>query len=152
MSGVGGPVPDVLVRLENLDLAGPLGSSSDDTYTDAAGLYSFTEVPAGRLRATAYPSESTVIGVAEGTLTPPDPLTLDITLGNAVSFLHYLAGSDGFRYGVDCNGQLSDGGTVDGALHGAYYGAYFVRLGDEDFPCQGFARLEDADREVVFAT
>src|SRR5439155_6581571 len=66
-----------------------------------------------------------------------------------IAFFRFnLDGADGFRYDVDCTGQLNDGGTVSRSLNDAYDGAYFLKINGQFFPCFSFGRLEDGGREI----
>jgi hypothetical protein len=74
---------------------------------------------------------------------------IDVTLGNAARFVYNADGADGFRYDIQCYGNLLNGGTVDQRLTNAYGGAYYLRLDGEFFPCATSARLEENTRELV---
>jgi hypothetical protein len=146
-------VPGASVVVENVDLVGPLGRFALETNADGLGAYQALDVPAGRIQVTAFhPLDAELAGIAEETLEPPDSLNLDVTLGTAVLFLHMLDGFDGFRYDVDCRGQLSDGGRTDETVDDAYDGTYFVDVGGHGFPCHSVGALEDGGREVSFGT
>ena len=143
------PVASAPVTLQNMGGSGPLGFFSHSTTADATGHYEATGIPVGTVRVSAHdPSDSRRAGSAEGTLTEGTPATIDVTLEPIAFFRFNLDGADGFRYDVDCTGQLNDGGTVSRSLNDAYDGAYFLKINGQFFPCFSFGRLEDGGREI----
>jgi hypothetical protein len=122
------------VQFAALDHDGPLGLTSGSTWASPPS-YSLV-VPAGRIRVGAqdgYASDGRGrAGLAEGVATVGSPATIDVTLGNAAALPVPLAGSDGFRYDLGCEGTLSGGGVS--ADDAAYWGAYYVAVASRSFP------------------
>ena len=91
-------------------------------------------------------------------LPPNQPLSANITLGNAFAFRFpffqtlNLDGTDGFRYDVQCDGELIDGGTVDRHLNDAHDGMYILALSgsqfNRQFPCLSAGLLDQGARQV----
>src|SRR5262249_36780656 len=87
---------------------------------NSSGNYQTNNVQAGTLQiAAANPSRRDEAGIVTVQLSAGQPLNVNITLGNAFAFgfpffqPFNLDGTDGFRYDVQCNGDLGDGGAVD---------------------------------------
>lgn len=147
------PVAFANVTLENVAGSGPRGFFRRGVTADSVGHYEATGIPVGTVRVTATdPSSFQNGGFAEGTLAPAGVATIDVTFGSVAAFTFNLDGADGFRYDVDCDGELDNGGTSDGTRYNAYFGAYFLRIGSRYFPCFNLGRLEDAGREVSIGT
>jgi hypothetical protein len=144
------PQPRARVTLENLEQ----GAFRQQSVTaDDAGHFVATGVGAGKVRAVAFdPAARTTAGIGEGQLAAGDTAVVNVTLGDAFG-LRYgrynLDGADGFRYDVDCDGSLDDGGTIDGALNDAYDGSYYLTVGRTYLPCANAGRLEDGGREIA---
>jgi hypothetical protein len=148
----GTPVASADVALEDRSRGGPLGFFGTSTSADGSGRYEATGVPVGTVRVTASdPIDGSLAGSAVGTLTPEAPATLDVTLGAGAQPTLDLYGKDGFRYDVDCDGRLMEGGTTDGRQGDAYDGTYRLSVGGEPlrFPCLGPTRLEAGGRQGV---
>jgi hypothetical protein len=122
---------NVLVR--SLEHDGPLGPAIANTW---ASPYYGVWVPVGPIRVGAvdYDAVPPGAGLAEGVVGPPSDsqARIDVTLGNAALLTANLAGSDGFRYDLQCEGTLSGGGLTGGFA--AYQGAYSVALAGRGFP------------------
>ncbi len=150
------PKAGVTATVENYGDAGPLGTFIVRTATSAAGEFQVAGVPVGTARATGYNQTGkilpdTVRGYAEATLAAGGSTAVSIVLGNAVPFglALNLDGADGFRYDVNCRGELFTGGTVDRRLVNAYRRAALLRVNGPIPPCVLAGRLEDGGREVV---
>jgi hypothetical protein len=145
------PVAFAPVVVENPEQSGPLASFFQRyVFSDANGRYLASGVPPGRISVVAYsPFEGDPrTGIAEGTL--GDTATIDVTMGNGFQFgTLNLAGSDGFRYDVDCRGAIGQGGTVDASVGPAYEaaGAYHGLVNGQEF-CVSTGRLQEGDRQV----
>jgi hypothetical protein len=145
------PAPGARVIIENFANAGPNFYSFTRATADASGHYEATGVQVGEVRVTATSeTDSNVVGVAHGTVSTAGPLTVNVSFGNAVELGGYnLDGADGFRYDIDCDGEIDDGGTVDRSLNDAYDGAYFLKINAQYLYCARTATLEDGGREAV---
>jgi hypothetical protein len=118
---------------------------------DETGNYEATGVQTGDVRVTSYSQNNFgVIGVSRGAVTAAEPATINVTFGNAFGFGRYnLDGADGFRYDVECDGELGDGGTVDRSLNDAYDGAYFFKINRQYMWCHDAGTFEENGREIV---
>jgi hypothetical protein len=126
---------------------GPLNSGGMDyTYTDDDGFFTFLGVPRGPVTVSlGQPAAS-----ASGDNTA-GPVTLALVVGNAVGCAQTLTGADGFKYDVNCAGELRTGGTVDGRLKQAYAGrAYNLRINGITTGDLGTASLEQGGRQLVY--
>src|SRR5205823_1344602 len=148
------PIAFARLSLVNLDSFGGEGFFQRFASGDSFGNYQFSSVQSGTIQVSAVdPANRASAGIATMQLPATPPLNLNITLGNAWDFrtnffqLFNLDGTGGFRYDVSCNGELSDGGTVDRHLNDAYDGVYFLNVGGgssgTQFPCL-FAGLLEA--------
>ncbi len=143
----GNPVSDVAVTVQGVGDFGPFGSFFDTAYTDAAGSYTFRNVPEGELRLVAIAPDGTA-GVGSGTAVAGSVVTVDITLGNAITLPHQFDGADNSHYNLQCDGGLSQGGY--GLDSGASVNAYLLSVQNSGFPCMDVAQLLTANREVQF--
>jgi hypothetical protein len=147
------PVINPFISIVSLNSFGPEGNFQRQTFADALGNYQINGVQAGPVQVAAT---NQLTGVATGTLTPTAPLNLNITLGNGFGFLTpffqllNLDGADGFRYDVECDGSLLDGGNVSRQFNDAYDGAYRLTLNGSvrQFPCM-VAGVTDPDGRQV---
>ena len=141
----GAPLSGQGVRILGFGSLGPLGYYDRYWTTDAAGVYQFTNVPAGLVQVigNGFP------GIANGIVTAGATTTINVTAGNAVQFRHSLVGDDGFEYDVNEQGDLSDGGTADGRLSDAYDGMYEASTNGQSFSWVSLAETEDSGRELV---
>ena len=159
------PVPSPALSLVNLDSFGPEGSFQTSSFGDGLGNYQFGSVQAGTVQISAADSSSPAGGAGLVTVqvTPDAPLNVNVTLGNAFSFrapffqLFDLDGTDGFRYDVDCTGELDDGGTVDRHLNDAYDGTYILSVNggtsfNRQFPCMPAGALDAGGRQIALGT
>jgi len=99
-----------------------------------------------------YDQDPPQAGVAEGVVEPFGEFstTINVTLGNAAALPASLKGTDGFRYQVECEGNLSGGGVSDS--NSAYWSADYVYLADRNFPgwpCLPAAAEEDGRQLVI---
>ncbi|HEV8348494.1 MAG TPA: carboxypeptidase regulatory-like domain-containing protein [Vicinamibacterales bacterium] len=149
----GNPVANSRVTVESLSSLGPYSPIEQSIYTDSAGRYAFVDVPAGAVRVNARdPNNFNRAGVTSGTVTAGETATIDVALGNAVRFgVLNLDGSDGFRYDVDCDGSLGDGGRVDRTLYNAYNGAYYLTdtMQNNFYSCLSVGLLDQNGRQVT---
>lgn len=153
------PATNVGVSLVNLDSFGPEGRFIRRAGVDGSGNYQFSSVQTGNVQIAVVDfSNHSSAGIATGQLSSTQPLNLNVTLGNAFVFQGFifqllnLDGVDGFRYDVDCTGELSNGGAADRHLNNAYFGSYSVDLNGTSFsrrfPCLDAGLLENGGRQV----
>jgi len=149
----GGAVPSAQVFIENVAYSGPLRPRFQ-VYAgaDATGRFQSAQVPVGSIRVSASASpDYTNAGITETTLTAGDSQTVDVVLGNAWRFfgLFNLAGTDGFKYDVRCNGALGPSGAVDGHLTNAYTFGYVAAIGTASAECLLTAPLDEGRRQIT---
>jgi hypothetical protein len=141
--GSGTVVADAVVSAYGAAV-GPFEPFSASTVADAAGAYSFAQLPLG----------SVELRVALGALggqgvinqTSPGAGVLDLYL-NAIVPLGYTFNSpDTSRYDFGCTGELGDGGY--GTRGDAYDGAYMLSVGGNSFPCLDSAIVRNGGREL----
>ncbi len=119
------PVAGAYVQIASGE-TGPLGSSRSYTTTDASGAYAFADVVSGPVAVRAYaPSTYGLLGGAAVTLAPGASLQVNLPSGATIDPCAYpiLSGTDGFLYGLGCDGGIAGGGAVDGHL-GVSYGRF----------------------------
>jgi plastocyanin len=145
------PAVNARVIVENFANAGPNFYSWTRVTSDSSGNYEANGVQVGEVRVTARSSaNSSVVGVAHGTVTTATPATVDVSFGNAVRLgVYNLDGADGFRYDVECDGELGDGGTITRNLNDAYDGSYFLKINAQYLYCAETGTLEDGGREIA---
>jgi hypothetical protein len=145
------PLVGATVTLATVESYGPFGSVSLNTVTDALGRYGFAAVLVGDVQLSARdPNNWNSLGAAIGTVTAGTTATADLRLGSAWPFLVDLSGTDGYRYQVDCQGNLNRGGTTDGSFDRAYWwSAYVLSVNGNAFPCADGARPSADGREVA---
>jgi hypothetical protein len=154
------PVGSAAVSLVNLDSFGPEGFFQRNLSGDSFGNYQFSAAQVGTIQVSAAdPANRNQAGIVTVQLPAGQPLNVNITLGNAFSFRFpffqnlNLDGADGFRYDVQCDGELIDGGTVDRHLDDAYDGLYILNLSpnlsNRQFPCLSAGVLDTGGREVA---
>jgi hypothetical protein len=141
-------VPNALVFLENLDSANDVMYWVRTVTADAAGAYqtSGIVVQGGDIRASASDDAQNPksTGLTAGTVTSTAPVTINVTLGNAVDVSggHYfvLTSADPFQYIVNASGSLQNAGlegyslTIDGGTN---------------FPLINAGTLEAGGRQLV---
>jgi hypothetical protein len=154
------PVTGAGVSLVNLDSFGPQGFFQSNTFSDALGNYQLDFAQAGTVQlAAADSSNPDTAGIVTVQLPATQPLNANITLGNGFIFGFPLFqtlnmdGADNFRYDVQCDGSLSDGGTIDGTFNDAYDGTYLLNLSSNlfsrQFPCLSAGLLDTNGRQVA---
>jgi Carboxypeptidase regulatory-like domain/Bacterial TSP3 repeat/Bacterial Ig-like domain (group 2) len=154
------PVSSPAVSLVNLDSFGPLGFFQQTTFGDGSGNYQFGFAQTGTIQVAASDSSNPAnAGIVTIQLPSDQPLNLNVTLGNAFNFgfpffqNFNLDGTDSFRYDVQCDGGLSDGGTVNGTFNDAYDGTYLLNLSSnlfsKQFPCLTAGLLDTNGRQVA---
>ncbi|HZI56889.1 MAG TPA: carboxypeptidase-like regulatory domain-containing protein, partial [Verrucomicrobiae bacterium] len=152
------PVSGPALSLNNLDSFGPQGFFQDFTNGDNFGNYQFNFAQVGTVQVSAVDSGNPVsAGLVTVQLLPGQPLNTNITLGNAFSFRFLgqlnLDGVDGFRYDVQCDGELGDGGSVDRHVNDAYDGTYILGLStsafNRQFPCLSAGTFDAGNRQVA---
>lgn len=154
------PVPSASVRVENIDSTGPQGFYSQQAVTDNGGSYSLGNVPVGNVRVSSSdPNDSSSSGFTLGRVTANQNATVNVVLGRGFAFFRpgffnfNLDGTIGFRFDIDCDGEIDRGGRTDGTLGGGYSGAEILELNgrnfDESFPCISGAQTDLNNREIV---
>jgi hypothetical protein len=141
----GAAVPFASIRIEAFGSSGPLGDFVASGLTsDLNGRYLVPRVPVGPVQVTVQDPLTGRLGLATGTLTATG-LTLDVTLGDAARLPLNLDGADGFRYDVQGDGDLNDGGTVSRSLNDAYDGAYRLAVNGVSFQFNSSVAALDLD-------
>lgn len=145
------PLSGINVQMEMRGLRVDSTSShvSSSTITDANGVFTFTELPPGEVLLTAQTSTPEY---AARYITTQAGQTANTTLrlGTGAEVSYNLDGADGFRYDVQCNGELSDGGTVSRNLGDAFDGVDEVNINDRSIGCFNYVPLQDNARTLVF--
>ncbi len=148
------------VTLLNRDYSGPFYQDgfSRTVFGAPDGTYSSNSLPAGNWTAMASDFKTGRAGIATGTLTPGGTSTIDVTLGNATTFVRALDGStNNFRYDIECDGSLWRGGQPALGTRAFSGGASFLALfpgtastgATAFFPCLDAAPLEMNGRGVA---
>ena len=118
----------------------------NSTSTNAAGRFTFGELPDGNFRVTAtqYPNAAVVtVTVLAGHL-----VDTVLRLGTAVMDQIVLVDDDGFEYDIDCSGRMMSGGNGSGEAW-AYSYAYRLRLNSQSAGCQRVIGLQEGRRQAV---
>jgi hypothetical protein len=156
------PVPNARVNLENLDSTGAEGYSDNRVFTDASGNYSFGGVPVGVLHvSSADPVTRDANGFATGLVTAGQNTTINVVLGqgghdffDSNNFNFFLDGTNGYRFDMDCDGEIDSGGRIDGTLNRGYSGAENLEFNglnfNEFFPCIAGAQTAQGGREIDY--
>jgi hypothetical protein len=134
--------------------------------TDANGNYQATGIPAGGILVSAFlPNAPTSAGRADGTLSASQPANINVTLGNAISFFtpgfqpYTLTGNDVFRYDIDCNGIIDNGGHTDGTMT-AFSGAGILSVNGTsagnafgaEYLCFTAVPTDQSGRDLIFSS
>jgi Carboxypeptidase regulatory-like domain/Polysaccharide lyase family 4, domain II len=154
------PVPNANVNLENLDSTGPEGYFFNNVTTDGSGNYSFGGVPVGNIHvSSADPVTGVAAGFAEGQIASGQNTTVNVVLGQGWDFFDTnifnfnLDGTNGYRYDIDCDGEIDRGGRIDNSVNRGYSGAENLQFNginfNEFFPCIAGAKTGRGGREIV---
>ena len=121
------------------------------TRTDANGVFSFDDVPAGLIYLRAERSSGEAIGAATGTLPAGGALQQDIVGGTGVDLSYKLIGADGFRYEISNAGTIptDGGGSVDGTAANPYSLALSLEVNGDFFCCESVGRLDANGRQIT---
>ncbi|MFL6388274.1 MAG: carboxypeptidase regulatory-like domain-containing protein [Terriglobales bacterium] len=156
------PVPNTRVNLENLDSTGAEGYSYTRVRTDSSGNYSFGGVPVGTMHvSSADPVTGNANGFATGQITAGQNTTINVVLGqgghdffDSNAFNFFLDGTNGYRFDMDCDGEIDGGGRIDGNLNRGYSGAENLQFNglnfNEFFPCIAGAQTTQSEREIDY--
>ena len=156
------PVPNARVNLENLDSTGAEGYSYNRAFTDASGNYSFGGVPVGAMNVSSTdPVTRIANGFATGQITAGQNTTINVVLGqgghdffDTNDFNFFLDGTLGYRFDMDCDGEIDSGGRIDGTLSRGYSGAENLQFNglnfNEFFPCIAGAQTAQSGREIDY--
>jgi Carboxypeptidase regulatory-like domain/Bacterial TSP3 repeat len=155
------PVANARVNLENLDSTGPEGYSFNRVNTDASGNYSFGGVPVGTIHvSSADPVTRVANGSATGLVTAGQTATVNLVFGQNFDFFDtnnfnfFLDGTNGYRFDMDCDGEIDSGGRFDGTLSRGYSGAENLQFNglnfNEFFPCIAGAQTAQGGREIDY--
>ncbi|MGZ4843338.1 MAG: beta strand repeat-containing protein [Candidatus Angelobacter sp.] len=155
------PVANARVNLENLDSTGPEGYSFNRAFTDASGNYSFGGVPVGTIHVSSGdPVTGEASGSATGPVTAGQNATVNVVLGQGFDFFDTnaftfnLDGTNGYRFDIECDGEISAGGRIDNSLNRGYSGAENLQFNgfnfNEFFPCIAGAQTGQGGREIDF--
>jgi Carboxypeptidase regulatory-like domain len=129
-------VSGINVAVSTTTVYGPYGTFNYFTSSDASGLFSVPDFPAGPVQVTAEDSSGNV-GKATGNIVASNNTTLDVRLGTAVNLPIALNGSGTTVYNVQCDGDLND--DPSGESSGTYDGTYFLTVAGYSFPCVSVA-------------
>src|SRR5262249_22679440 len=156
------PVPNTRVDVENIDSTGPNGWFFVRTSTDSNGTYQLNNVPVGNVRvSSADPNnQANSSGFATGRVTANQNTTINVVLGQGFSFFRpgffrfNLDGTNGYRFDIDCDGEIDQGGRIYGTVGAGYsFGGEILELNgrnfDEDFPCISGAQTDLGGREII---
>lgn len=154
------PVPNARLNIENVDSTGPEGWYFVRATTDANGNYQVGNVQVGNVRvSSADPNNTDANGFAMGQVTVNQNTVINVVLGQGFNFFRpnffnfNLDGTNGYRFDVDCDGEIDSGGRIDGSVGRGYSGAEILELNgrnfDEDFPCVSGAQVDLNGREMV---
>jgi hypothetical protein len=153
------PVANAPVNIENLDSTGPEGFSYNFVNTDASGNYSFAGLPVGKINiSTDDPVTGDASGFATGQVTAGQNATINVVLGHGHDFFDTnvfnfnLDGTNGYRYDIDCDGEIDRGGRFDNSITRGYSGAENLQFNglnfNEFFPCIAGAPTGLGGREI----
>jgi Carboxypeptidase regulatory-like domain/Bacterial TSP3 repeat/Bacterial Ig-like domain (group 2) len=154
------PVANARVNLENLDSTGPEGYSFNRVNTDASGNYSFGGVPAGTIHvSSADPVTRVANGSATGLVTAGQTATVNVVFGQGFDFFDtnafnfFLDGTNGYRFDIDCDGEIDGGGRIDNTVNRGYSGAENLQFNGihftEFFSCIAGAQTGLGGRQIV---
>jgi hypothetical protein len=155
------PVANATITVENIDSTGPNGWFSVETKTFSDGTYRMNNVPVGAIRvSSADPNNQNASGFATGQVTANQNTTVNVVLGQGFSFFRPgffnfdLDGTNGYRFDIDCDGEIDRGGRIDGTVGSGYsFGGELLELNgrnfDEDFPCISGSQTDLGGREIV---
>jgi len=154
------PVANARVNLENLDSTGPEGYSFNRVNTDASGNYSFGGVPVGTIHvSSADPVTRVANGLATGQITVGQNTTVNVVFGQGFDFFDtnafnfFLDGTNGYRFDIDCDGEIDGGGRIDNTVNRGYSGAENLQFNGihftEFFPCIAGAQTGLGGRQIV---
>ena len=155
------PVANAPVNIENLDSTGPEGFSYNFVQTDANGNYSFGGVPVGTIHiTTADPVTQVTSGFGTGQVTAGQNATINVVLGQGFDFFDTrlfnfnLDGTNGYRYDIECDGEIQSGGRFDNTLTRGYSGGENLLFNgfnfNEFFPCVAGAQTAQGGREIDY--
>lgn len=153
------PVPNATIRIENLDSTGPEGYFFNRFTTDATGSYQLVNVPVGTVRVSSSdPQNQASSGFAAGQVSAGQNATVNVVLGQGFSFFRpnffafNLDGNNGYRFDIDCDGEIDSGGRIDGTVGRGYSGAENLLFNNtsfnQSFPCVSGAQTAAAGREI----
>ncbi|HEX3153214.1 MAG TPA: carboxypeptidase regulatory-like domain-containing protein [Candidatus Angelobacter sp.] len=155
------PVANAPVNIESLDSTGPEGFSYNFVNTDANGNYSLGGIAVGNVHiTTADPVTENTSGFAAGQVTAGQNTTINVVLGQGHDFFDtnqfnfFLDGTNGYRFDMDCDGEIDSGGRIDGGLSRGYEGAENLEFSgsnfNEFFPCLAGAQTAQGGREIDY--
>jgi hypothetical protein len=147
------PAANASVSVQSLGSTGPFGFRQQNLTADANGHYEAV-AQVGAVQVFAFHNLTSTSGIATGVVPADQPATINVTLGSAIDLRFFnnvvnLDGDDGFRYDLDCEGRVRNGGTFASNLSGAYHFAYAAKVNGETFPCLAGATQEAGGRQVV---
>lgn len=153
------PVANAPVNIESLDSTGPEGFSYNFVQTDANGNYSLGGVAVGTVHiTTADPVTQTTSGFGAGQVTANQNATINVVLGQGFDFFDTrlfnfnLDGTNGYRYDIECDGEIQSGGRIDNSLNRGYSGGENLEFNgsnfNEFFPCLAGAQTGQNGREI----
>lgn len=163
----GTPAAYVFPTFQNLGSLGPFGSYFNfDHMTDASGHFSIASVPSGSVLVSVSDDMVNNNAVQQQVqLASGETKTINLTIdGSAYSFkdpyanAENLGGADGFRYDIDCSGNVKFGGRTDGSstAFDSWFGggAEVLSLNGREsattFPCV-FSAVQASAQQLSFA-
>ena len=109
---------------------------------------------------TADPVTGDANGFATGQITAGQNTTINVVLGQGHDFFDtnvfnfFLDGTNGYRFDMDCDGEIDSGGRIDGTLNRGYSGAENLQFNglnfNEFFPCIAGAQTAQGGREIDY--
>jgi hypothetical protein len=144
-------VPNAQVSLVMARVYGPAGTMWLGTTADGNGQFSFSPVPAGPFRLAAVdPDQERLLGSAVGTAAAGATSQVDLRLGGAQASDFSLLGADGYRYGINCSGNLESGGQPAQGQE-EYFGDFLtLDVNATRFPCAPAVVSSDDLRELTY--
>jgi hypothetical protein len=146
----GVPIQGASVYLKSVNVYGAFGVVSQYATTDTSGKYEFLNAPAGdfRIQATNYSK----VGASQITTGVADSIkTVDIALGNAVSFSYNLSASDS-TYNISGRGEITSTELrLPNNIYRNYSSYQYLLVDNTFFPFQDFAYVDTSNgsRELV---
>jgi hypothetical protein len=144
------PAANAVVSLVTRRLYGPVGQVWLQATADANGAYRFDPVPAEPFQLSAADADhADLVGMVSGAVAAGASSQFDLRLGNAAPSSLALEGGDGYRYGLNCSGNLESVGPAGGEqLYLSDFHA--LDINGQSFPCVPAIMVSDDQRELAY--